>query len=82
MVTFTVPEKMRDFIRSNYRLCYAALFAASSATLKKLVRDEKFIGADLPGFFSVLHTWGRKMPYHPHIHNIVPGGALSKSDNR
>lgn len=82
MITFTVPENLRDFIRSNQRLCYSAMFAASSQTLKKLARDEKFIGADLPGFFGVLHTWGRQLPYHPHIHYIVPGGALSKSDQR
>jgi len=54
--------------------------AASSQTLKKLVRDEKYIGGDLPGFFGVLHTWGRQMPYHPHIYYVVPGGALSKKD--
>jgi hypothetical protein len=48
--------------------------------MKKLVLDEKFIGGDLPGFFGVLHTWGRTLEYHPHIHYIVPGGALSTSD--
>lgn len=82
MITFTVPEPLRCFIRSNQRVCYAAMFAASSQTLKKLARDEKYIGGDLPGFFGVLHTWGRQMPYHPHIHYIVPGGALSKKDGR
>ena len=30
MITFTVPEELRDFIRSHQRICYAALFAASS----------------------------------------------------
>src|SRR4030042_7056538 len=82
MIPFTVPEKIRAFIPRHQRPCYTAMFAASSQTLKKLVRNEKFIGADLPGFFGVLHTWGRKMPYHPHIHYIAPGGALSKSDQR
>ena len=27
---------------------------------------------------GVLHPWGRQLPYHPHIHSIVPGGGLSK----
>jgi len=58
------------------------MFKASSDTIKKLALDEKYIGADLPGFFGVLHTWGRQMPYHPHIHYIVPGGGISKSDGR
>ena len=82
MLTFTVPENLRRFIRSHKRLGYAAMFAASSQTIKKLAADPKYIGADMPGFFGVLHTWGRQMPYHPHIHYIVPGGALSKSDGK
>ena len=82
MITFTVPEQLRRFIRSNQRICYSAMFAASSQTLKKLTLDDKYIGGDLPGFFGVLHTWGRQLPYHPHIHYIAPGGALSKDDNR
>ena len=82
MITFTVPEQLRRFIRSNQRICYAALFKASADTLKKLSADEKYIGGDLPGFFGVLHTWGRQLQYHPHIHYIVPGGALSRKENR
>ena len=82
MITFTMPQGLRRFIRGNQRSCYAAMFAASSKTLKKLAADDKFIGGDLPGFFGVLHTWGRQMAYHPHIHYIVPGGALSKADDR
>jgi len=80
LITFTVPESLRRFIRKNQRAAYSALFQASSEAMKKLVPDEKFIGADLPGFFGILHTWGRTLEYHPHIHYIVPGGALSTSD--
>ena len=39
MVTFTVPADLRDFIRSHQRVCYAALFAASSDAMKKLCQD-------------------------------------------
>ncbi len=77
MITFTVPEQLRQFIRSNQRAAYAALFAASSQTLKVLTPDPQYIGGDLPGFFGVLHTWGRQLQYHPHIHYILPGGAIS-----
>jgi hypothetical protein len=30
----------------------------------------------------VLHTWGRQLQYHPHIHYLAPGGALSSQDGR
>jgi Putative transposase len=26
----------------------------------------------------VLHTWGRTLSYHPHVHFIVLGGAISE----
>ncbi len=65
MITFTVPQQIRRFIRSHQRLCYAALFRASADTMKKLATDPKHIGGDLPGFFGVLHTWGRQLQYHP-----------------
>ena len=80
MITFTVPEQLRHFIRSNQRVAYAAMFKASSQTLKKLTPGPKYIGGDLPGFCGVLHTWGRQLQYHPHIHYIVPGGAILKED--
>ncbi len=80
MMTFTVPEGLRCFIRSNQRVGYSALFTTSSDAIKKLARDKKHMGGDLPGFFGVLHTWGRTQEYHPHIHYVVAGGALSIRD--
>ena len=77
LLTFTVPEALRPFMRSHQRASYGALFQASSEAIKKLARDARHIGGDLPGFFGVLHTWGRQLTYHPHIHYVVPGGALS-----
>lgn len=53
------------------------MFHASATALKRLANDERFIGTDLPGFTGVLHTWGRQLQYHPHMHSIVPGGGLS-----
>jgi hypothetical protein len=80
LITFTVPEPLRHFMRQNQRLAYSALFKASSDAIKKLALDRNHIGADIPGFFGVLHTWGRTLQYHPHIHYIVAGGALASTD--
>jgi hypothetical protein len=78
LLTFTVPETLRPFVRSHQRLAYQALFQASATALKRLAKDERFIGTDLPGLPGVLPTWGRQLQYHPHIHSIVPGGGLSR----
>jgi hypothetical protein len=82
MLTFTVPQQLRAFIRSHQRLAYAALFQSSAGAIKKLAPDPKYLAADTPGFFGVLHTWSRQLYFHPHIHYVVPGGALSSEDDR
>ncbi len=82
LFTFTVPESLRSFIRKNQRAAYSALFKTSSEAIKKRTPDPHYLGGDLPGFFGVLHTWGRTLQYHPHVHYIVPGGALSSTDGR
>src|SRR4029453_18240604 len=82
LFTFTVPENLRPLMRKNQRAAYSALFKTSSEAIKKLAPDPHYLGGNLPGFFGVLHTWGPTLQYHPHIHYIVPGGALSSIDGR
>jgi len=82
MLTFTVPEPLRPFLRRHQRIGYGALFAASAGAIKSLAVDPRHIGGDVPGFFGILHTWGRTLQYHPHIHYVVGGGALSSADGR
>ena len=78
LITFTVPEALRPLCRSHPRLASQSLFSASSQALKRLAQAPRFIGTTLPGFPGLLHTRGRQLPYHPHIHSIVPGGGLSQ----
>ena len=82
LVTFTVPEELRLLIRGHQKWAYSVMFNAGSAALKKLLKDKRFAGADQSGFFGVLHTWGRILQYHPHIHFVVPGGGLSKDRSK
>ena len=82
MLTFTVPESLREFVRSHQRIGYGTLFEASAGAIKKLVADPRHLGGDRAGFLGVLHTWGRQLQYHPHIHYLVPGGAISSTDRQ
>ena len=77
LLTFTLPAELRVFVRANQRVCYAALFEASAEAIKLLAADPKYVGTKSPGFFGVLHTWGRTLEYHPHVHYVVPGGGGS-----
>ncbi len=75
-VTFTLPDPLRQFARSHQEIIYHLLFVASSAAMKELARDKRFIGAEI-GMVGVLQTWTRNLHYHPHIHYIVPGCGIS-----
>ena len=65
LLTFTVPETLRPFIRSHQRLAYQAMFKASSQALKRLAKDERFIGTDLPGFTRCPAYLGQAAPVPP-----------------
>ncbi|MFH1027382.1 MAG: IS91 family transposase, partial [Pseudomonadota bacterium] len=76
LVTFTLPRELRPIARSNQKVVYDLLFKSSAAALQKLASDPRFVGGEI-GMMGGLHTWRRDMGYHPHVHFIVPGGALS-----
>jgi len=38
--------------------------------------QEKNLGGEL-GMVGVLHTWGRQLQWHPHVHFIIAGGGLA-----
>lgn len=74
---FTIPSELNPLFYCNQRACYALLFHASWETVKAFARDPRYLGAT-PGATSVLHTWGRRLQYHPHVHMIIPSGGLSE----
>ena len=76
LVTFTVPEEIRRFIRSNQKIALDLLFACSAKAMQDLAGNPRRLGATL-GMLGVLHTWSRTLIYHPHIHYLVPGGGLT-----
>jgi hypothetical protein len=82
LLTFTVPKELRELLRSHQQLGYKALFAASSGAIRAVAANPRFTGGNLPGFFGVLHTWGRQLQYHPHIHYVVLGGFLAQDGGR
>ena len=74
LLTFTVPVGLNDVIRSHQKLFYDLLFKTSAAATQQLAHEPRWIGGQV-GLVGVLHTWGRNLAYHPHIHYLVPAGA-------
>ena len=77
-VVFTLPHELNGLILENQKLLYDLLFRAASGSLLALCRDKKYMGAT-PGIVSVLHTWGQKVNFHPHLHVMLSGGGLTPS---
>jgi hypothetical protein len=78
-VVFTLPAALNLIALRNPRVVYNQLFRAAAATLLQVAADPKRLGAEI-GLLAVLHTWGRTLQYHPHVHCVVPGGGLSPTD--
>ena len=75
-VTVTVPEELRDALRSNQKDGYAALMKAAAEAIIELARDRRYVGGTV-GVMAVLHTWTQQLVYHPHVHCLVTGGGVS-----
>jgi len=82
LLTLTLPQGLRKIARSHQKIVYSAMFSCSHRALKKLAKDKRFIGSSRIGYLAVLHTWGGMLQYHPHIHLVIPGGALSEKGDQ
>lgn len=76
-LVFTLPHQLNELWLMNSSLMTDILFKAVSHTLKELFRDKKYLGADT-GFLLNLHTWGRNLSLHPHIHCLITDGGLNE----
>ena len=78
MMTFTLPGELRSLAFSHQRVVYSLFFQCVWETLNTFsLKDQKLQGT--PGMVAVLHTHSRRLDFHPHIHTIMPAGALNKT---
>jgi hypothetical protein len=81
LVTFTLPQSLRPLARKEQKTVYNLLFRAAAHSLQQLAHDPRFVGGPI-GMVGILQTWTRDMRFHPHVHFLVPGGALSADGRR
>src|SRR5262249_8608603 len=74
-VIFTLPSELHELWRWNRAALTEVLFASVRETLGTLLGDPKWLGAR-PGILATLHTWGRTLALHPHVHCLVSGGGV------
>ncbi|HBE02488.1 MAG TPA: IS91 family transposase [Spirochaetia bacterium] len=75
-VVFTVPRELNNLFLWNRRKMYSLLLKMVSRTI--IDSADRNLGIQ-PGMLEVLHTWGQKLDFHPHVHCIVYGGGLSNN---
>ena len=78
-VIFTLPHEYLNLWQYNRKWFTKAIFKASRDTLIELLEDKKYHGAT-PGILMTLHTWGRQLNYHPHVHCLVTAGGVTKTN--
>lgn len=74
-VIFTVPHELNSLWRHNRGLMANLLFQSVQKTLHQFAKDPKYLGAT-PGILSALHTWGRPLVLHTHVHALVSLGGI------
>ena len=75
-VVFTLPAALRELVQAHQRVALATLMTTAAESLQALAADPHYVGGTL-GILAVLHTWTRALIYHPHVHCLVPAGALA-----
>ena len=76
-VIFTLPSALNNLWRYNRSIMTDILFKAAQQTLKQFSKDPKYLNATL-GMLSALHTWGRSLSLHPHLHVLLSHGGINK----
>jgi hypothetical protein len=77
LITFTLPEQLRDLAWRNQKTVYSLIFACVSDTLKLFTQNDKKLGGEA-GFTIILHTHARNLAYHPHVHVVMPGASINR----
>jgi hypothetical protein len=80
-IVFTAPDSLRALALDDPEMVYAILMRAAAHALSSLAADPRFFGAKI-ALTTVLHTWTRDLRHHPHVHCIVPAGALDVEGER
>lgn len=76
LVTFTIPDSLRPVCKAHPAILYDLLLRESAGAMQDVARTK--LGGRL-GFTSILHTWGRPIQHHPHVHIVVPAVALDST---
>lgn len=76
-VVFTLPHVLLPLWSFNRAAMAALLFDCVRDSLLELMADPLRLGVR-PGLLMALHTWGRNLSQHPHIHCLLSAGGMDQ----
>jgi len=79
LLTFTLPAALRPLVFDHQREAYGLMMTLVWQTLAQFGLNDKALQGDL-GATAVLHTHTRALDYHPHIHVVIPAGAVNRKE--
>jgi hypothetical protein len=77
-VIFSPPHEFLDYFRIGRKPYFDALYAAVNQTLA----DWYTIKGYVPGGMMVMHTFGRSLSWHVHIHVLITCGGLNRQQTQ
>lgn len=72
---FTIPHELLALWAYNREAMTQLLFESARDSLLQIMADPHRLGVT-PGLLMSLHTWGRNLSHHPHLHCLVTAGGL------
>ena len=74
-LVFTLPHQLNPLAQGNPGAIYGLLFTAAADTLLEFGHNPRWLGGEIAATL-LLHTWSQTLIHHPHVHALLPGGAL------
>ena len=81
LLTFTLPAQWRALAAAHPATLYDALMRCAWQTLRRFAANDRQLRGEA-GAIAVLHTHSRRLDYHPHVHVLMPAGALDAERRR
>jgi Putative transposase/Transposase zinc-binding domain len=75
-VIFTLPHELLSLWACNRSRFLPLFMRCVRESLLELMGSPRFLGAT-PGLIMSLHTWGRTLSHHPHVHCLLTAGGLN-----
>lgn len=81
MLTFTLPAQWRSLVWQRQGVLYDALIKCAWETVSTFCRNDRQLQG-CAGAVAVLHTHNRRLDFHPHVHLVMPAGAINLQQKR